>query len=141
MKYNILSTLSANLDRDTFKSLTIVFLSLLKTQVLLDEKANSAPFLDISRNMSELITRRGDTRDETFSILWSKPCLSNSYEISIVIFLNSRKETNLFLMDLMLRRQPLRDLEAGPGLRLISPKRARSNDVQGLTFLKLCVTL
>ena len=26
----------------------------------------------------------------------------------------------------MLRRQPLRDLEPGPGLRLISPKRARA---------------
>ena len=36
---------------------------------------------------------------------------------------NSRKEADLFLIDLMLRRQPLRDLVAGPGLRLISPER------------------
>ena len=86
MKYNIFSTLSANLNGDTFKSLITVFLNLLKTQVLLDEKANSAPFLDISRYMSELITRRCDTRDKTFSILWPKPCLSDSYKISIVIF-------------------------------------------------------
>ena len=54
---------------------------------------------------------------------------------------NSRKEADLFLIDLMLRRQPLRDLEAGPGLRLISLERARSNEVQGLTFQKVCVTL
>ena len=54
---------------------------------------------------------------------------------------NSRKEADLFLIDLMLIRQPIRDLEAGPGLRLISPERARSNDVQGLTLRKLCVTL
>ena len=33
---------------------------------------------------------------------------------------NYRKEADLFLIDLTLRRQPLRDLEPGPGLRLIS---------------------
>ena len=133
MKYNIFSTLSANLNGDNFKSL-------LKTQVLLDEKANSAPFLDISRYMSELITRRCDTRDKTFSILWPKPYLSDSYKISIVIFDKLQKGSR-FISDLTWRRQPLRDLEPGPGLRLISPERARSNDVHGLTFRKLCVTL
>ena len=59
----------------------------------------------------------------------------------LLSLMNSRKESVLFLIDLMLRRQPLRDLEAVPGLRLISPERARSNDVQGLTFRKLCITL
>ena len=38
---------------------------------------------------------------------------------------NSRKEADIFLIDLTLRRQPLRDLEPGPGLRLISPEGAR----------------
>ena len=141
MKYNIFSTLSANLNGDTFKILITVFWNLFKTRVLLDEKANSTHFLDILRYMSELITRRCDTRDKTFSILWPKPCLSDSYKISIVIFDKFQKEADLFLIDLMLRRQPLRDLEAEPGLRLISPERTRSNDVQGLTFRKLCVTL
>ena len=86
MKYNIFSTLSANLDRRTFKSLTIVFWNLLKTQVLLDEKANSAPFLDISRYMSEpggvILEIKPSV---SFSILWPKPCLSNSYEISLML--------------------------------------------------------
>ena len=40
--------------------------------VMLIQMKIKTPFLDISRNMSELITRRGDTRDETFSILWPK---------------------------------------------------------------------
>ena len=36
---------------------------------------------------------------------------------TLLSLMNSRKEADLFLIDLMLRRQPLRDLEAGPGLR------------------------
>ena len=38
---------------------------------------------------------------------------------ALLSLINSRKEADLFLIDLTLRRQPLRDLEPGPGLRLI----------------------
>ena len=54
---------------------------------------------------------------------------------------NSENAADLFLMDLIFKRQPEIFFEAGPGLRLMSPDSTNSRDDQGLTFLKECVTL
>ena len=51
------------------------------------------------------------------------------------------KDAILFFMDLTFIRHTLRFSVNGPGLRLISPERIRTRDVQGFIFLKEAVIL
>ena len=87
--------------------------------------------------MSELITRRCDIKNKIPSILWLSDSSVTAIGSALFSLINCKNEADIFLIDLMLRRQPLRDLETGLGLRLISPERTRSNEDQGLRFQKI----
>ena len=75
--------------------------------------------------MSELITRRSDTKNKTLTILRLKSCLRHSYRSALFSLPNFRKEVDLFLIYLVFRRQPERDLETGSALRLTSNKKTK----------------
>ena len=59
----------------------------------------------------------------------------------LLLLMKSVKATDLFLMDLILIRLPVKRLVLGPGFILTSPDRINNMDTQGLTCLKECVTL
>ena len=53
----------------------------------------------------------------------------------LLLLMKSAKATDLFLMDLMFIRLPVKRLVLGPGLILISPERINKRDTHGLTCL------
>ena len=59
----------------------------------------------------------------------------------LLLLINSARATDLFLMDLMFIRLPVRRLVFGPGFILTSPERIKKIDTHGLTCLYECVTL
>ena len=57
-------------------------------------------------NMSTFVTRRSDICYKAVGVSWSKPGLSDHNDIGLV----NDKETDLFLMDLMFIRLPVKSL-------------------------------
>ena len=56
------------------------------------------------------------------TVICPKPCFSYRSEVDQFVFKKSTKVADLLLMDLMLRRQPVKSLEFVSGLRLASLK-------------------
>ena len=59
----------------------------------------------------------------------------------LLLLMKSAKSTDLFLMDHILIRLPVKRLVLGPGFILISPEKINNRDTNGLACLKECDTL
>ena len=60
---------------------------------------------------------------------------------NLILFIKSVKAMDLFLIDLILIRIPVKWLVLWPGLILTSPERINNSETHGLTCLKECDTL
>ena len=57
---------------------------------------------------------------------------------ALVLLMKPAKPTDLFLIDLIFIRFPVKRLVLGPGFTLTSPEKINNKDTHGLTRLKEC---